>query len=155
MSAIKSGIRVLAITIAVLASFMGCSQNPTSGLQSNDLENVEGFVIYRNGEEVAAYENSVLAGETSVKMSEENAFRVEFYDEAGNTIDLDADNHGILFAYQPEANFTIKLHKDRGEGIFCIYGNTEGPSTFSIKLVNGDPSAPVYETPDISVMVGQ
>jgi hypothetical protein len=154
MLSFKFFAKILVVSIVIAASFSACSKNPVGGLGEAEIPDVEGFLLKKNGVDIVEYDqHGIMRGEAIAVIGEEATYEIEFLDAEGDVIELDKDNYDILFAEYNKEYFNLELHENLGKNKFCILGNIEGQSDFSVKLMNGSLVLPEYETPRIPVKI--
>ena len=137
----------LLVTVLI---FNGCTDkvgNPYEP-EAKILPQVEGLVLFCNGDVIATVDKVGVTGIVSVNMeASAEIFEVEFFDEKGEVVELDPQIHRMTWNNDP-AYATFQQEK---EWTFFIYGQKAGETTFELKLENG--SNDRYQSPPILLKI--
>ena len=153
MKRFKNLLLVTVCTFVALVMFAGCSDNGSGVPLAPEeptiaIKKVAGLTLFRNGHVVAIIDQTGIQGNVTAQMNENSdIFEVEFFDENGEVINGDTQQHKLAWKNDTEYA-TFKLHTDWE---FCIYGKKTGKTTFQLQLKNG--GSVEYSSPTIPLEI--
>jgi hypothetical protein len=153
MKRYKNLLLISVCALAALVMFAGCSEDGAGVPYAPEeptivIKKVAGLTLFRNGHVVAIIDQAGVQGNVTAQMNENSdIFEVEFFDENGEVINGDAQQHKLAWKNDTEYA-TFKLHTDWE---FCIYGKKTGKTTFQLQLKNG--GSVEYSSPTIPLEI--